>query len=267
MHPQCRPRSLDGEHGIGMDGAKENGVSPHGERYRWMFVFAIGGDLRFISHHDTLRLFRRALARADLPVRFSEGFNPHPRIMIPLPRPVGIASRAEALVVETERLIDPQDALQRLDRHTPEDIRMISVRRLRESERLVPEIVRYRLDLGGAPEPLSPSEGEGRVRGSEDGLPDAAAPTDLAARTRSIIESEVVQVQRAIPKTGLTKTVDIRPFLAELGVDPRRAGINFTLRMIAGGSAKPAEIASLLGCDAGSINHRIERLEVEWRQT
>ena len=225
-----------------MEGDKENGVSPPGERYRWMFVFAIGGDLRFISHHDTLRLFRRALARADLPVRFSEGFNPHPRIMIPLPRPVGIASRAEALVVETVGLIDPDDALRRLQEHTPENIRMISVRRLGERERLVPELVRYRLDVS------------------------ESSPVDPAERIRSILETEVVRVQRAIPKTDRTKPVDIRPFIAELGVDPRRAGIEFSLRMIGGGSAKPAEVASLFGCDAGSINHRIERLEVQWRQ-
>ncbi len=223
-----------------MEGAKENGVSPPGERYRWMFVFAIGGDLRFISHHDTLRLFRRALARADLPVRFSEGFNPHPRIMIPLPRPVGIASRAEALVIETVGLIGPNDALRRLQEHVPENIRMVSVRRLGERERLVPELVRYRLDLG---EP---------------------SPADRAARVRTILETEVVQVQRAIPKTDRTKPVDIRPFIAELSVDGD--AVEFSLRMIGGGSAKPAEVASLLGCDAGSINHRIERLEVQWRQ-
>lgn len=223
-----------------MEGAKENGVSPPGERYRWMFVFAIGGDLRFISHHDTLRLFRRALARADLPVRFSEGFNPHPRIMIPLPRPVGIASRAEALVIETVGLIGPDAALRRLQEHTPENIRMVCVRRLGERERLVPELVRYRLDLG---EP---------------------SPSDRAARVRTILETEVVQVQRAIPKTDRTKPVNIRPFIAEMSVDGD--AVEFSLRMIGGGSAKPAEVASLLGCDAGSINHRIERLEVQWRQ-
>src|SRR3990172_12981655 len=97
-----------------MEGTRQDAPPREGGRYRWLFAYSIDGDLRFISHHDTLRLFRRALARADLPVRFSEGFNPHPRIMIPLPRPVGIASRAEGLVVETVGLIDPDDALRRL---------------------------------------------------------------------------------------------------------------------------------------------------------
>ena len=223
-----------------MEGDKDNGASPPGERFRWMFVFAIGGDLRFISHHDTLRLFRRALARADIPVRFSEGFNPHPRIMIPLPRPVGIASRAEALVIETERLIDPDHALQRLDDQTPENIRMISVRRLNNRESIIAESGRYRLDLG------------------------ESAPTDLAARVQTILDSSVVHVQRAIPKSSQTKRVDIRPFITNLSVDGN--AVEITLRVMDGRSCKPAEIASLLGCDAGSINHRIERMEVQWRQ-
>ena len=67
-------------------------------RCRCALEYTIGGDLRFISHRDTLRLFQRAVARAALPVRFTEGFNPHPRMMIPLPRPVGVASQAETLV-------------------------------------------------------------------------------------------------------------------------------------------------------------------------
>ena len=41
------------------------------QRERWVFDFSLDGDLRFISHRDTLRLFHRALARASLPVSFS----------------------------------------------------------------------------------------------------------------------------------------------------------------------------------------------------
>mgnify|MGYP001608428956 CR=1 FL=1 len=95
-----------------------------------MLTFSIAGDLRFISHHDTLRLFQRALARAALPVRHSEGFNPHPRMTLPLPRPVGIASDAEAVIVEFDQSVAPDDLLQRLQRHTPADLNLFGVRRL-----------------------------------------------------------------------------------------------------------------------------------------
>ena len=86
--------------------------APRGDpdvRHRWVFAFQVDGDLRFVSHHDMLRLFRRALARAEVPMRFSQGFNPHPRMSLPLPRPVGMASETEALMIETECDVDPED--------------------------------------------------------------------------------------------------------------------------------------------------------------
>ena len=72
-------------------------------RETWAFAFSVTGDLRFISHRDTIRVFQRALARASLPVRYSEGFNPHPRLSLPLPRPVGVASEAEIIIVEFDQ--------------------------------------------------------------------------------------------------------------------------------------------------------------------
>ena len=204
-----------------------------------MFAYGIDGDLRFISHHDTLRLFRRALARADLPVRYSEGFNPHPRIMIPLPRPVGVASCAEVIVVETEHPIDPDDALQRLDRQTPEGIQMLSSRRLALAENLQPIQVRYYFEATGA------------------------SPEELSSRVRSLLDSKTAVVRRVGPKNPKGRSFDVRPFIADLRA--AEDGVEFTLRVSQDGTAKPAEVAGLLGYDAATINHRIRRLEVQWR--
>ncbi len=224
-----------------MEGAKEIVVSPPGERIRWMLVFSLGGDLRFISHHDTLRMFRRALARADLPLRFSEGFNPHPKVMIPLPRPVGVASRDEALVFETTRIIDSDDALHRLQEQTPYDIEVISLRRMERGEQLEPQRVRYRLDL------------------SDAGM------NDLESRVEQLLAAQAIPIERKSPKSKTARMVDIRPYLVDLRAADQR--VEFTLLVTGNGTAKPAEIAGALGCDAGSINHRIERLEVQWRST
>ena len=216
-----------------------NGPSCPEQRQRWVFSFSVLGDLRFLSHHDTLRLFRRALARASLPVRYSEGFNPHPRIMMPLPRPVGIASDAEAIVIETDGPIEPEDALLRLERQTPTDLRMLRVRRLEPGERLVPAMVRYRV------EPADP------------------AIADLPHRLRQLLEADVVPVERKTPKKAGTSSVDIRPYIAAIVVD--HGVVEMTLRVTGSGTAKPAEVAGLLGYEASAINHRIRRLEIQWR--
>ncbi len=55
-------------------------------RLRAALEFALAGDLRFLAHHDELRLLTRALVRAGWPLAYSQGFNPRPRLVLPLPR-------------------------------------------------------------------------------------------------------------------------------------------------------------------------------------
>jgi radical SAM-linked protein len=217
------------------------------ERRRWLIEYTIGGDLKFISHHDMLRLFRRALARADVPVRFSEGFNPHPRMSIPLPRALGIASNAEAIVIETEEEVDESTWLSRLQSQMPEGIVLCSARRLAEGERPQPDIVTYRY----------------MPQGAMDSLESGVSTDDLDKRIERLISSESLWVERIDRKTKRTHRVDLRPYLIEL----RRDGdaIRFTLRVTGGGTARPAEIVGLLGFDSTHVNHRIHRESVRWR--
>ena len=53
------------------------------------------GPIRFISHLDLTRAFHRAISRAGIPIRFSEGFSPHPRFTFALPLSVGMESLCE----------------------------------------------------------------------------------------------------------------------------------------------------------------------------
>lgn len=222
-----------------MDSAQATGDRRPDERYRWAFFYRVGGDLRFISHHDTLRMFRRAFARAALPLRFSRGFNPHPRMTIPLPRPVGIASDAEAIVIETTALIDADDALKRLQNDTPSELRLTGVRRLETGRKLQPDTVRYRIE---ASEP--PIE-------------------DLYERRRRLLETTVVPIERRNPKRPEGTTIDVRPYVD--AIDIVDGAVEMTLRVTENGTAKPAEIAALLGYPADSVNHRIRRLEIRWQ--
>ncbi len=207
---------------------------------RWVFSFTIDGDLRFISHRDTLRLFGRALARASLPMRYSEGFNPHPRLSIPLPRPVGVASEAGALVVEFERPIDGDQALDKLSQQIPPDLRVVSARRLEAGERLRPALVRYRFDLEGAPD------------------------AGMESRVQRLRTSTVVSLERVNPKTREKRSINVRPYIAEIHADGH--AIEFTLRVTGSGGVKPAEIAGLLGFDQRRVNDSMRCLEVQWEK-
>ena len=64
--------------------------------------FSKTGRARFLSHLDTMRVFRRALTRAQIPVEFSNGFNPHMKISIALPPPLGVESACEMIDIQLE---------------------------------------------------------------------------------------------------------------------------------------------------------------------
>jgi len=59
--------------------------------------FRILGNLRFLSHRETLAMFHRVFVRAGVNLCYSQGFNPHPAISLPLPRSVGMRSEDELL--------------------------------------------------------------------------------------------------------------------------------------------------------------------------
>lgn len=91
---------------------------------------AIEGDLRFCSHRDCCRAIQRLLGRAQLPVQFSRGFNPHPIFSLACPRPVGVASREDLLVFS---LTEPRSAaavLTPMNRHAPAGMRFLRARTL-----------------------------------------------------------------------------------------------------------------------------------------
>jgi len=207
-------------------------------RQKLLFKYTLDGDLRFISHHDTVRLFQRALTRAALPVRFTEGFNPHAKMQLPVPRPVGVASQDEALIVEFEQTLVPADACRRLAAQLPPDLQLLGAQVVQVGQSIQPEAVHYRLTA------LPP------------------AKVDLPQRVRQVLESDVVQVERQDPKTRDRRVLDIRPYVQDLRVV--EGAVEFTLRLTAHGSARPAEIAQVLGYNADSINHRIRRMEIRW---
>lgn len=81
--------------------------------------YAKRGRLRFTSHRDFSRAFERAVVRARLPVAYSSGFNPHPRISYANASPTGAASEAEYLEVGLAQQVEPEEVRRALDEALP----------------------------------------------------------------------------------------------------------------------------------------------------
>lgn len=85
------------------------------------------GRLRFMSHRDYTRVFERAVRRARLPVAFSAGFTPHPKISWVGAAPTGVASEAEYLEIGLSAVIEPDEVRRRLDEALPADLDILEV--------------------------------------------------------------------------------------------------------------------------------------------
>jgi radical SAM-linked protein len=86
------------------------------------------GRVRFLSHLDFMALFHRVAVRAGVPIAFSQGFNPHPRIAFGPALSVGIESDTEFLDMETEAFIDLLDATKAMNNALAEGIRIVQSR-------------------------------------------------------------------------------------------------------------------------------------------
>ena len=92
----------------------------HAPPVQWLRVrYAKRGRARFTSHRDFGRAFERALRRAGVPMAYSSGFSPHPRISYPNAAPTGAASEAEYLEIGLAAACDPDKVKDALDAALP----------------------------------------------------------------------------------------------------------------------------------------------------
>jgi radical SAM family uncharacterized protein/radical SAM-linked protein len=102
--------------------------APASERVsRLRFGFTKTGSLALISHLDTLRMLERALRRSGLPVSFTGGFHPLPRLQLALSLPLGVEGLGEWLDLEFTQEIPGNEVRDRLQAELGEELRLLSV--------------------------------------------------------------------------------------------------------------------------------------------
>jgi radical SAM-linked protein len=123
----------------------------HPPPVQWLRVkYAKRGRARFTSHRDFGRAFERALRRAAVPMAYSSGFSPHPRISYPNASPTGAASEAEYLEIGLAAACDPEKVRDALDAALPPGLDVVEVAVARPgalAEQLTGS--RWRVDLKG----------------------------------------------------------------------------------------------------------------------
>ncbi len=95
--------------------------------YRLRVRFKRGEEIKFISHLDLIRLWQRALHRARLPLTYSKGFSPHPRISLAVPLAIGVTSEAELADIFLDRPVSPHFFNAALSQQLPPGIEIVQV--------------------------------------------------------------------------------------------------------------------------------------------
>ena len=148
--------------------------------------YAKRGRLRFTSHRDFARAFERAVRRAKVPIGFSSGYSPHPKISYANASPTGAATEAEYLEIGLTRECDPDAVRADLDASLPPGLDVI-------------EVV-VAAGQGSLAERLQASEWSIELRGVD--------VATVSAAVDAFLEADVVEVER-MSKRGL-RTFDAR---------------------------------------------------------
>ena len=89
--------------------------------------FCRGEEVKFISHLDIMRLWQRALTRAGIEFAYSQGFNPHPRISLAAPLPIGVTSQTELMDILCAGRVSPHFFTDAVSQQLPPGIEILQV--------------------------------------------------------------------------------------------------------------------------------------------
>lgn len=89
--------------------------------------FSKVGSLQFISHLDLDRTMKTVMVRAKIPIHYSEGFNPHPKMVFSMPLSIGTESICEYLDIKIDRELLSEEIISRLNAALPAEMRVLEV--------------------------------------------------------------------------------------------------------------------------------------------
>src|SRR5690349_4010684 len=183
--------------------------------------FSKTGKLRFLSHHDLMRLFERAMRRSGLPLRMTEGYNPHPILSFPTALGLGIESLDEILEFELSAWNAPAKIEAELGSQLPEGIKLIKVEAFARKDRSAVEFVEY--------EARFPAE------------------SDPAAGAKAFLAKPEMWIERKSDKGS--KKVELRRYVIAIVTEPGR--VLMRVRITDQGTAKPEEVLRAIGIEPG----------------
>lgn len=201
---------------------------------RVRITFTKQGALRYIGHLDLHRLWERAMRRADLPLAYSQGFHPQPKISLAAALPLGFSSRGEVLDVRLNEEVSVEDITSRLKDNLPPDIKVTEIKSVDERlPALQTQVLSAAYDV--------------HLTESVDG-------SELKRKVESVMIAESIVRERR------GKSYDLRPLIEMMSVITQADGtawLKMTLAAREGATGRPEEVLAALGIEPETA--RVER--------
>jgi len=208
-----------------------------------LLKFRIWGNLRFLSHAETMKVFQRACVRAGVDVVHTQGFNPRPRMSLPLPRSVGVESDEELLALVAACEGDEAtvaEVASEIQARLAQGCELISAAAVRGGKSPLPSSASYMLPV--RPEYL------GR---------------QLRNKIKDLLASETLVLRRQVDKKASRfKDVDVRGFLRSIELND--GCVSVECEVSSAGSIRMEEILDILGLDIAELARPIKRTSVQW---
>ncbi|MCK6540039.1 MAG: TIGR03936 family radical SAM-associated protein [Anaerolineales bacterium] len=201
---------------------------------RVRITFTKQGALRYIGHLDLHRLWERAMRRADLPLAYSQGFHPQPKISLAAALPLGFSSRGEVLDVRLNEEVSVEDISSRLKDNLPPDI---NVREIKSVDERLPALQTQVLSAAYDVRLTEPIDG-----------------SELKRKAESVMMAESIIRERR------GKSYDLRPLIEMMSVITQADGtawLKMTLAAREGATGRPEEVLAALGIEPETA--RVER--------
>ena len=179
------------------------------EVVRYRLRFRKTESARFLSHRDLIRLFERAGRRAGLPLALTQGFNPHPRISIPLALKVGACGLREVAEIDLTDDPGPDRVAAQMDDAMPPGVAVESARRVPAGRRARPvaQRVEGRLPLSTAEQEAlagaEPPDGVTELAVSGEGLVFLAPATLTPSKALQALLGEARAAQVAVVRRDI----------------------------------------------------------------
>ena len=180
--------------------------------------FSKNGPIKFIGHLDVMRYFQKAIRRADIVVKYSEGFSPHQVISFAQPLSVGATSDGEYMDMTVNSMVSTKDIMDRLNNVLNEGIKILAITELSERDEKAMTAsfaARYRLHF------------------RENIRPDF----DWCSKFEEYLSQDKLPAMKKT-KSG-EKEIDMKPMIFEYCIDSAKEEVNILLSMSSSATLKP----------------------------